>query len=202
MSVAVILQALGWVSVVGLVTVHLLIQKGRLPADGTAYRIAGCVASTSVVAAAAAEKIWPVAVLGLLWLRIEVFGHRHHVPEPLIHAQVPARVQARTPGQIPAQAQPAMPALLHGALARRQQPPSAPVPTANAPHPHAPHLHLPHPHLPHPHIAPKTVDRVFKIEMGVVIIIALVLFGFWAEQQRDSFTRDTDYVVCNWIEGC
>jgi hypothetical protein len=76
------------------------------------------------------------------------------------------------------------------------------VPTANAPHPHAPHLHLPHPHLPHPHIAPKTVDRVFKIEMGVVIIIALVLFGFWAEQQRDSFSRDTDTVLCNWIDGC
>jgi hypothetical protein len=154
MSVAVILQALGWVSVVGLVTVHLLIQKGRLPADGTAYRIAGCVASASVVAAAAAEKIWPVAVLGLLWLRIEVFGH-------------PARL---SPGPAPD--------LL--------------------PHPHLPHL--PHPHLPNPR--PRTVDRIFKAEMAVVIAIAVVLFGVWAEQQRTSFRQETDQVVCNWIEGC
>jgi hypothetical protein len=97
--------------------------------------------------------------------------------------------------------------MLRGALVRGQQPKPAPVPAPHAPHSHAPHLHLPHPHLPHPHlphphIAPKTVDRVFKIEMGIVIIIALVLFGFWAEQQRDSFTRDTDTVLCNWIDGC
>jgi hypothetical protein len=194
MSVAMILQALGWVSVVCLVVVHVLIQHGRLPRDGWAYRIAGCAAAGSVVAASAAEAIWPVAVLGLLWLRIEVFGHRHHVPEPSVHAQVPARV--------PAQSQPVMPDVLRGALARGQQPPSASVPSRHSPHPHPSHLHLPHPHLPHPHIAPKTVDRVFKIEMGVVIIIALVFFGIWAEQQRDSFGRDTDTVLCNWIDGC
>jgi hypothetical protein len=46
------------------------------------------------------------------------------------------------------------------------------------------------------------VDRVFKVEMAVVIVIALVFFGIWAEQQRAAFTTNTDYVVCNWIEGC
>jgi hypothetical protein len=46
------------------------------------------------------------------------------------------------------------------------------------------------------------VNRIFKAEMAVVIAIAVVLFGVWAEQQRASFRQETDQVVCNWIEGC
>lgn len=210
MSVAVMLQALGWVSVVGLVAVHLLIQHGRLRPDGPAYRIAGCGAASCVVAASAAERIWPVAVLGLLWLRIEVFGHRHHVPAPGATPE-PAGGPASSPAPAPGR----MPPFLVGAMARDKQRPASespgsktgppagarqpPVP-AQPSHPHLPHPHLPH--LPHPHLDRRAVDRVFKIEMGIVIVIAVVLFGIWAEQQRDSFRTTTDHVVCNWIEGC
>jgi hypothetical protein len=221
-SVAVILQALGWVSVVGLVTVHLLIQRGRLRSDGPAYRIAGCAAAACVVAASAAEQLWPVAVLGLLWLRIEVFGHRNHVPEcpaePSAPAPEPEPESAPVPERMPwllmdaLQRPKAAPSKVPPPKARRQtlpvpaRPPQPRPPEAHRPvqHPpaHLPHAHLPHPHLPHPHLGRRTVDRVFKIEMGIVIVIALVLFGIWAEQQRERFTTTTDYVVCNWIEGC
>jgi hypothetical protein len=271
MSVAVILQALGWVSAVGLVTVHLMIKRGRLRSDGRAYRIAGCAAAASVVAASVSAGIWPVAVLGLLWLRIEVFGHRHHVPENQFPALGPGPVFAQghvitagqaadrpgdwpgdwagetsadRPGDQPADQtvdhvtdpsrQPErMPWFLAGAMDRGRSPargaaktktktntkgrarpgarPAVPQqvpqqhphrPQLHLPHPHLPHPHLPHPHLPHPHLGRRTVDRVFKVEMGIVISIALVLFVIWAEEQRASFRTTTDYVVCNWIEGC
>lgn len=184
MSVAVMLQALGWVAVVWLVGVHVLIQHGRLPHAGRAYRIAGCAAALAVVAASAAEEIWPVAVLGLLWLRIEVFGHRH-VPDCLPEY----RHDTRDPAE--------MPALLVHTLGREEP---GRGPSAQAHPSHLPHLHLPH--VPHPHLGRRGVDLVFKVEMAVIIVIAVVFFVIWAEQQRDSFTSNTDYVVCNWIEGC
>jgi hypothetical protein len=229
MSFAVVLQALGWVSVVWLVVVHAMVQRGRLPRDGRAYRIAGCAAATSVVAAGVAEEIWPVAVLGVLWLRTEIFGHRHHIPDRRIQAgEAPAlgharAGQARALGQAQAgqaralgRAPGAMPELLVSALGRNANQPPFPLPAQHTPdtehhsdaehHPDAGHHlhlpHLPHPHLPHPHLARRTVDRVFKIEMAIVITIAAVLFIFWAEQQRVTFTRNSDKVVCNWIEGC
>ena len=174
MSVNVVLQALGWVSVVWLVVVYAMVQRGRLPRDGRAYRIAGSAAAASVVAASVAEEIWPVAVLGLLWLRTEVFGHRHHLPDGETAPGVPDQPAAR------------MPELLVGALARGVQ--------------QAPHPHLPHPHLPHP--ARRTVDRVFRVEMGIVITIVVVLFGIWAQQQREEVGRHSNRVVCNWIDGC
>jgi len=229
MSVAVVLQALGWVSVLWLVTVHLLIQRGRLAQSGKAYRIAGCAAAASVVAAGAAEEIWPVAVLGLLWLRIEVFGHRHHVPEartsPAEQAEHGSSAGGHPAGRVknPAPDPERMPTLLVGALARDAQrptisraasgtgsrpvrasrasgsPASTPRPRSGSERP----LNRPHaPHIPHPHLGRRAVDRVFKVEMGIVIVIALVFFGLWAEQQRAAFTRNTDYVVCNWISGC
>ena len=178
MSVAVMLQAWGWVSVIWLVAVHLLIRRGRLPQHGRAYQVAGSVAATSVIAASAAEDLWPVAVLGLLWLRVEVFGHRrpHDSRE---HPAVP------------------MPEFLVGALDRgRHVSPGSAGPDPE----HHPH-HLPH-HLPHPHLSARVVDRVFKVEMGIVIVIAVVLFGIWAQQNRATFTTRSNYVVCNWINGC
>jgi hypothetical protein len=182
-SVAVTLQALGWVSVIWLVTVHVMIKRGRFPSDGMAYRTAGCGAAASVVAAGAAERIWPVAVLGLLWLRLEVFGFRHHVPER----------RTGTP------LAPPMPPLLAGALARSEgSPPDGGKPvTGNQP---PPALHLPH--VPHPHLGPRTVDVLFKVEMGVVIVIALVLFTIWAQQQRESVGNDANKTLCHWMREC
>src|SRR5690242_3566842 len=144
MSVTVVLQALGWVSVVWLVVVYAMVQRGRLPGDGRAYRIAGSAAAASVVAASVAEEIWPVAVLGLLWLRTEVFGHRHHLPHDQAAPGAPDQPPAR------------MPELLVGALARGVH---------QVPHPH--------PHLPHPHLARRTVDWVFRVEMGIVITVVV-----------------------------
>jgi len=219
MSVVVILQALGWVSVVWLVTVHLMIQRGRLPEDSMMYRIAGCSAAGSVVAASVAEAIWPVAVLGLLWLRIEVFGHRHHVPECQTEAEAPGQHPALESGHDPAPEPERMPALLVGALGRGQSqsvsraPAARPAAGARAPS-RSPSGRAPsgqrapaaraHPshHLPHPHLGRRTVDRVFRVEMAIVIVVAVVLFGIWAEQQRVSFRRDSNHVVCNWIDGC
>jgi hypothetical protein len=167
MSLALVVQALGWLSVVGLVVVHLLIQRGELPADGLGYRVAGCLAAGSVVVAAAIAELWPVAVLGLLWLRIGVFGH-----------PVDAGPPVRPPQLASAELQP----------------------HAQLPHAQLPHAHLPHPHLPHPR--PRTVNRIFKAEMTVVILIALVLFGVWSQQQHAKFERKTNRIVCSWIDGC
>jgi hypothetical protein len=182
-SVAVMLQALGWVCVVWLMAVHLMIQHGRLPQGGTAYRIAGCAAALSVVLASAVEEIWPVAVLGLLWLRIEVFGHRHAGLREGDESPGPAR----------------MPLFLAGALTRGEKHP--PVRSGHPSPPNRAGPAQPH-HLPHPHLGPRAVDRVFKFEMAVIIVIALVLFVLWAQQQRDSVGRDANYTVCNWIQGC
>ncbi len=190
MSVAVVLQALGWVSVVWLVVVHALVQRGRLPRDGMAYRIAGCVAAGSVVTASVVAEIWPVVVLGLLWLRIEVFGHRHHVADDRTETTTSDRTQAGMPGLLVHTLGPAK-------SAGRSQPPNVPHPQ-----PHHSRPHLPHPHLPHPHLDRRTVDRVFKIEMGIVITVAVVLFGIWTEQQRAAFGSNTNRVVCSWIDGC
>ena len=204
MIVAVTMQALGWVSVVWLVTVHVLIQRGRLPRDGRAYRIAGCAAAASVVAASAAEFIWPVAVLGLLWLRIEVFGHRHHAPDRQVASRMPTKaripVQTQTQTQTPAPAR--MPELIAGALAHGAERAREAQSHPHAPRPQLPHPHIPHPHIPHPHLDTRTVDRVFRIEMGIVIVIAVVLFGLWAQEQWQGFRHDTDKVVCSWIDGC
>jgi hypothetical protein len=214
MSVAVMLQAWGWVSVVWLVTVLLLIGRGRLPAHGRAYQLAGSVAAASVIAASAAEKIWPVAVLGLLWLRVEVFGHRHRAEPARAHdghlergarpdAHPEGHPDARSSRRVPAAP---MPDFLVGALDRGSRPGASGHHSSPEPHPSAPHsshsLSAPHPHLPHPHLGRRAVDRVFKVEMGIVIVIAVVLFGIWAEQNRANFSSNTDYVVCNWIDGC
>lgn len=106
------LQALGWVSVVWLVLVDAMIRTGRRPAGNRAFRIAGCAAALSVMAASAAERLWPVVILGGLWLRTEVFGYRHGLERDRA-----ARDEA-TPGEGP-----------H-------------VPHPHVPHPHVPHPHV------------------------------------------------------------
>jgi hypothetical protein len=192
MSVAGALQVLSWGCAFSWVTVQLLIQRGRLFEGGLAHLIAGCAAAASVIAVGASEAIWPVAVLGLLWLWIEMSGHRRLAPKGRIETSIPVQTRAR------------MPELLVSALARgskqsgsgsgSKQSPSMVLPAPKA------HPHIPHPHLPHP--GKRTVDRVFKIEIGIVVIIAVVLFGIWAEQQRATFRENTNKVLCNWVEGC
>ena len=81
MSAHTILQTLGWVPVLWLVTVHLLVDRRRLPRDGWALRIAACAAAAVVIAASIQADMWPLAGLGLLWLRSEVFAHRHPIHE-------------------------------------------------------------------------------------------------------------------------
>ncbi len=87
MSASLILQTLGWVPVVWLVTAHLLVERGHGSRDGANLRIAGCAAAVVVVAAAIVANMWPVAALGLLWLRTEVFAHRHPIHEFQAHRE-------------------------------------------------------------------------------------------------------------------
>lgn len=87
MSASLILQTLGWVPVAWLVTTHLLVERGRLARDGVALRLAGCAAAAVVITAAALANMWPVAALGLLWLRTEVFAHRHPIHEYRAHRE-------------------------------------------------------------------------------------------------------------------
>jgi hypothetical protein len=92
MTVLEVLQAAGWLAAVWLVTVQVLVARGRLAPGTTAVRTAGGAAAVVVVAACAAASLWPVAVLGLLWLRSEVFGHRHPATVPLFTPQHGPRV--------------------------------------------------------------------------------------------------------------
>jgi hypothetical protein len=86
MSVTTVLEALGWIPVVWLLAVHTLHDRGRLPDHARSLRVAGFVAAATVVAGAVATRMWPLAALGVLWLRSEVFAHRHPAPaEPEIH---------------------------------------------------------------------------------------------------------------------
>lgn len=183
-----LLQTLGWISVVWLIAVDVLTRRGMLPPGGRGYRIAGCAAALCVVAASVSERIWPVAVLGLLWLRTEVFRHHSREweaeQEPEVRF-VPAPVGVRVSG------------------ADDEEEPVR-RPHLRLPHPHLPQVHLPHPHRPHlPRMSQRFVSVAFRVEMAVVIVIASVLFFLWAEQQRDAFRPRTDGVLCNWIpERC
>jgi hypothetical protein len=154
-SVPLVLQVLGWVTVVWLVTIYLLIGRGRLPHGGAAARIAGGAAAASVIAASLAANLWPVAALGLLWLRIEVFAHRH----PTGQDQVPLK----PPDTRPATA---------GAWAGLRR------------------------------FGPRALDVLFKVEIAAVIVAALILFGFWAEQQRATFDHRTNTKLCDLMGGC
>jgi hypothetical protein len=94
MSASLFMQTLGWVPVVWLVTTHLLVERGKLPRDGVALRIAGCAAAAVVITAAVVADMWPVAALGLLWLRTEVFAHRHPIHEFQAHREQVRRERA------------------------------------------------------------------------------------------------------------
>ena len=189
-DVDVMLQALGWVSVVWLVTVEVLIRQGRMTAYGPGFRVAGCAAAASVLAASVSERIWPVAVLGLLWLRTEVFGHRRGQQDS--PAARPARVYEHAAVFVPG----------FGPREVSYDPPAMddePDP-GDGGHFHRPHL--PHPHVPHPHMTRRFVDLAFRIEMAVVILVATVLFVVWGQQQREAVGRDANNTMCHWLKKC
>jgi hypothetical protein len=72
-----IVQIACWVAVSALMVVHVLVERGRLSRGGAALRLAGGAAAGCIIAAAVVTRFWPIAALGLLWLRTEVFAHRH-----------------------------------------------------------------------------------------------------------------------------
>jgi hypothetical protein len=195
-DVDVLLQALGWVTIIGLVTVEMLIRRGRAAAFGPAFRWAGCAAAASVVAASLAERIWPVAVLGLLWLRTEVFGHRRGEARAGRSAPRPEHSAVFVPGFGPREVPRRVPVGAGGPSVLEPEDETDLEPW------HLPHPHLPHPHLPHPHLTRRFVDLAFRIEMAVVILIASVLFVVWGQQQRETVGRDANNTMCHWLREC
>lgn len=95
MSYSLTLETLGWIPVVWLVTTQLFVERGRLPRDGVALRLAACGAALVVVTVAALAGLWPVAALGLLWLRTEVFAHQHPIHEFRAHREQVRRERAQ-----------------------------------------------------------------------------------------------------------
>ncbi|MBT0771874.1 hypothetical protein KIH74_23230 [Kineosporia sp. J2-2] len=244
MSVADVIQAFGWIPVIWLLTVHLLIRFGRLPRHGTAVRAAGFVAAVTIVAAALATRMWPIAVLGFLFMRTELFGHRHHdereahrlhdLMERFRHHQeqeaaAPARIPgARVPlheneevledvrihhghdgvgpssGRHPEYTVPGMTAAPATTLRARTKDDPDFVPAAvGLRHPH----HRPEPEHPTGGMrflnsAKRFTDLLLKLEIIAVVVIALVLFGIWAEGQRRDFTRNSDSTICEISFSC
>jgi hypothetical protein len=172
MSVPVVLQALGWLPVVWLGTVHVLVERGRLPRGGRAFRISAGVAAACVVLAGVDEGMWPVAALGLLWLRSEVFGH----PRLSIAAAPP--LPASPSGPIPA--------------AR-----ALPDPTPQR----RPH-HRSALTTGFIRMVPLALAWLFKIEIVVAILVLLLLFGRWSANQRVDFNHKANRTLCILMGGC
>jgi hypothetical protein len=145
-TVEIIIHLVCWAAVVALVVVHLLVERERLPRGGAAFRLAGAAAAASIVAAAVMTRFWPIAALGLLWLRTEVFAHRD---EPGAEPSHPWVSLAHTVGRI---AQPALAILL-------------------------------------------------RIEIVVMIIVALVLAGQWAKRNGAEFNSKSDRVLCGILNN-
>ncbi|GLY31769.1 hypothetical protein [Kineosporia sp. NBRC 101731] len=256
MSVADIIRAFGWIPVAWLLTVHLLIRFGRAPRHGSAIRIAGWVAALTIMAAALATRMWPIAALGLLFMRTELLGHRHadereaHRVQDLLdrfrrHEEekrhpVPG---ARTPldnihalhdqeevlpdvhihhggsGLTPASARhpeytvPGVTAASAATLRARTHDKTDPdfVPATvglREPH-HETHHPSHHPsQTAHPATmraigsAKRFTDLLLKVEIIAVVVVALVLFGIWAEGQRREFTRNSDSTICKLSYSC
>jgi hypothetical protein len=261
MSVTTVVQALGWIPVVWLLATHLLHDRGRLPDHATALRIAGFAAAATVVAGAVATSMWPLAALGVLWLRSEVFAHRHrreHVPveagdadeEPRIHwhasASPEGEVEGETPEpegeshpepevlddvrihhgpaavvrgqgvqQLPVQARAETGS--RGAPVRRSVPPR-PRPRSERDHlPAAVALRTRPPAAAEKakkqqgpegfvarmsRVAGPALSILFKIEIVIAVVIVLVLFGIWSQEQRGDFGNRTNGTLCKLMNGC
>ncbi len=227
MSLREIIQAFGWIPVCGLLTVHVLIYLGRLPRHGLAIRVAGYVAALTIVAAALSTRMWPIAVLGLLFMRTELLGHRHaeersayqgarripgaRRPEPegeellddvrihhgsdvigVAHARHP---EYTVPGMTAATA-----TTLRARTHDKTDPDFVPASTGlrEGHHEH----HEPAGTMRFLSSAKHFTDVLLKLEIIAVVVIALVLFGVWAEGQRRDFTRNSDQNVCQMSYSC
>jgi len=277
MSATDLVQAFGWIPVCWLLTVHVLIRFGRLSRHGLAVRVAGVVAALTVVVAAVTAGLWPVAVLGLLFGRTDLLGHRHHdereahrvrdllerfgrhhdtqpsqdpparpdtgetppqgaVPDTGDPGATPAAEPATTiPAARRASAQQRPPMhprdellpdirIHHGPLGSSGAPAGASRSTATAPvvRSHAKDdpdfvpavvgLRQAHHQQPQDQARPRGnrlidgtkrfTDLLLKLEIVVVVVVALVLFGVWAEGQRQEFVRNTRDLVCDLSYSC
>jgi len=173
MSISAILRALGWIPVVWLLGVHLLVERGRLPRDGAAFRLAGCAAAGLVITAGVMFAMWPVAALGLLWLRTEVFAHRHS-----LELDEARRERFRREGPQPRLVRPAAGQV--GTISQR-------IESATR---------------RRPRFGPRAVNAVFKIEVMIAAIIALVAFSAWAQHQKASFDQNANTTLCRLRGGC
>jgi hypothetical protein len=43
---------------------------------------------------------------------------------------------------------------------------------------------------------------LFKIEIVIAVVIALVLFGIWSTHQRGSFNDRANHSLCGLMGGC
>lgn len=281
MSVTDVVQAFGWIPVCWLLAVHVLIRFGRLPRHGRAVRIAGVVAALTVVVVAVLAQLWPVAVLGLLFGRTDLLGHRHHdereahriqdlldrfhrhrhepdaqpaseqqpeseqpgEPEqPGGAEQPPGRVgqerpAPRTPPLLPSARRsaadliaPQFPArevlpdmrIHHGpaspAAARASRSATATIRsrprTKDDPDFVPAAVGLREAHHPDPQTRPQSrgmravgsaqrlANLALKLEIGAVVVVALVLFGIWSEGQREEFVRNSDQLICRISSSC
>jgi hypothetical protein len=170
------LQALGWIPAFWLVAVELLIARHKLPRDGAALRIAGCAGAASVLVTGAALSWWPLAVLGLLWLRAEVLALTHSTRQEQGLDSPPAPAFQGLAEQAAETADPPGPGResvlrrpwsgLRAGLAR---------------------------------FGPPALAILFKIEMLAVIVTAVVLFGIWSAHQRATFNQKADTSVCGLL---
>jgi hypothetical protein len=231
MSVHVAVQALEWLPVLGLVTVHVLIERGRLPRFGWAFRIAACAAAASVLAASLATGMWPVAALGLLWLRTEVFSHPPvtATPEPDPVAQntffhdkfvpsappqdpaVPAASRTTPARTTPAPQHKAreiriQPDWVRPPPARGRRPGAAGTPGAKTGTKTGKKAGASRPRSGFMagllRYGPPAMAALFKIEIIVVVIVLLVLFGSWSSHQRSGFNKRSNTTLCGLMGGC
>jgi hypothetical protein len=82
-STEILVQAVGWGAAAWLLVDQIRLRRGRPP--GAGHRAAEAAAAATVIAFAVLDGLWPVAAIGLLWLRAAVFRHvafHAHLPAP------------------------------------------------------------------------------------------------------------------------
>jgi hypothetical protein len=224
MSLSMIVQGFGWLAVLWLVTVHLLIHQGRLHRGGAAPRVAGAVAALVIVVASLLSEMWPVFVLGLLWLRSELW-HRHspdeawfpvpdeqpHVAQspvtPSQHEQAHEQSPVDEPSEAPRGALPDTHPQTHPH--HHQGPPAdrnpavlaggggtATKPRTSVP---APRTRPGGKSQRHPLLSRHLVDVLFRIEMALLITVTVAAFAFWAYQERPGFSQRANKSVCSFM---
>ncbi len=160
----------------------------------------------------------PIAVLGLLFMRNELLGHRHHDErEALDDREAPHRRETfheEVVDEVRIHHGAGVPTRLPGRTAA-----SAAVLNARTEQVHLGHDKNDPDFVPASvglreahHHEPKTggflsgakhvTDLVLKVEIIAVVVVAVVLFGVWAEGQRREFVRTTNYNVCEMSFGC